>query len=166
VTLIVSAGSDTTARLLSWTGKLLSDHPDQRRELVQNPSLIPNAVEEILRFEPPAYHIARSVASAAEFHGQSVPADSVLVVLPGAANRDDRRFSDPDTFDIHRKINRILSFGLGAHLCLGANLARLEGRIALEEVLKRIPDWTVDIENAKLTAGIDTRGWEHLPVAV
>jgi cytochrome P450 len=89
-----------------------------------------------------------------------------MVVLPGSANHDDRRFPDPDQFDVHREISRILSFGFGAHLCLGANLARLEGRIILEEVLKQIPDWTVDLEHGQLTEGIDTRGWDSLPVTV
>jgi cytochrome P450 len=164
--LIVSAGSDTTARLIGWIGKELGDHPGQRRELVEDFSLIPNAIEEILRFEPPPYHFARYVTKDVEFHGQNVQAGSVMVVLPGAANRDDQRFTDPETFDIHRKITRMFSFGFGAHLCLGASLARLEGRIALEEVLKRIPDWTVDADNSKLTPGIDTRGWDSLPVVV
>jgi cytochrome P450 len=161
--LIASAGTDTTSRLLGWAGKLLAEHPDQRRELVDHPELIPNAVEEILRFEPPPYHFGRYVTEDVEFHGHTVPAGSIMVVLPGAANRDDRRFEDPDRFDIHRQLTRILTFGFGAHLCLGANLARLEGRIVLEELLKRISDWTVDLEHAVLTEGIDTRGWDSLP---
>jgi cytochrome P450 len=164
--LIASAGTDTTSRLLGWTGKLLADNPDQRRALGDQPGLIPNAIEEILRIEPPPYHFGRYVTADVEFHGQTVPAGSIMVVLPGAANHDDRRFEDPDRFDIHRQMSRILSFGFGAHLCLGANLARLEGRIVLEEVLKRFADWTVDLQHAVLTEGIDTRGWESLPVGV
>jgi cytochrome P450 len=164
--LIASAGTDTTSRLIGWTGKLLGEHPDQRGELVRDPSLIPNAIEEVLRCEPPPYHFGRYVTREVELYGRTVPAGSIMVVLPGSANHDDRRFAAPDTFDIHRDISRILSFGFGAHLCLGNNLARLEGRIVLEEVLKRFPDWTVDLEHAELTFGIDTRGWESLPVAV
>ena len=164
--LIASAGTDTTSRLIGWTGKILAEHPDQRHRLVEDPSLIPNAIEEILRLEPPPYHFGRYVTKDVEMHGQTVPAGSIMVVLPGSANHDERRFSDPDRFDIDRDITRILSFGFGAHLCLGANLARIEGRIILEEVLKRIPDWSVDLDQGELTQGIDTRGWESLPVTV
>jgi cytochrome P450 len=164
--LIASAGTDTTSRLIGWTGKLLGEHPDQRRELVREPSLIPNAIEEVLRCEPPPYHFGRYVTRDVELYDRIVPAGSIMVVLPGSANHDDRRFAEPEAFDIHRDISRILSFGFGAHLCLGNNLARLEGRIVLEEALKRFPDWTVDLEHAELTFGIDTRGWESLPVAV
>jgi cytochrome P450 len=164
--LIAGAGTDTTSRLIGWTGKLLSEHPDQRRQLVEDRSLMPNAIEEVLRFEPPPYHFGRYVTEDVDLHGQTVPAGSIMIVLPGSANHDDRRFSDPERFDVHRVIARILSFGFGAHLCLGANLARLEGRIVLEEILKRFQDWTVDLEDAVLTEGIDTRGWESLPVNV
>jgi cytochrome P450 len=166
LTLITSAGSDTTATAISWAGSLLSDHPDQRRELVEDPGLIPNAVEEVLRCEPPAYHFCRWVTKDVEFHGQTVPAESILVVLPPAANRDERKWDDPERFDIHRDPKQIFTFGFGPHFCLGANLARLEARVALETILPRIPEWTVDKEKAALTRGIDTRGWEFLPVSV
>ena len=166
LTLIMSAGSDTTATAIGWAGSLLSDHPGQREELVDNPALIPHAVEEILRYEPPAYHFCRWVTKDVEFHGQSVPAETVLVVVPGAANRDETMFEDPDRFDIHRHPGQIFTFSFGAHFCLGASLARMETKIALETILPRIPEWTVDPESACLTGGIDTRGWEHLPVQV
>jgi cytochrome P450 len=166
LTLIASAGNDTTNRLIGWMGKVLSDHPGEREKLVDDPSLIPNAVEEILRFEPPPYHIARYVAHDTEFHGRALPAGSALVCLPGAANRDERRFADPDTFDVRRRMGHTLSFGYGAHHCLGAALARLEGCVVLEEVLRRFPTWTVDDDGARLTDGFLTRGWETLPVFV
>ena len=166
LTLITSAGSDTTATALGWAGSLLSEHPDQRRELVEDPSLIPNAFEEVLRCEPPTYHFCRSVAKDAEFHGQTVPEGSILVVVPPAANRDERKWEDPDRFDIHREPAQIFTFGFGPHFCLGANLARIEGRIALETILPRFPEWTVEAEGAALTTGIDTRGWVTLPVTV
>ncbi len=166
LTLIMSAGSDTTATAIGWAGSLLSDHPEQREELVDDPALIPHAVEEILRYEPPAYHFCRWVTKDVEFHGQSVPAETVLVVVPGAANRDETKFKDPDRFDIHRQPGQIFTFSFGAHFCLGASLARMETKIALETMLPRIPKWTVDLESASLTGGIDTRGWEHLPVQV
>jgi cytochrome P450 len=166
LTLITSAGSDTTATSIGWAGKLLSDHPDQRRELVEDPSLIPGAVEEVLRCEPPTYTYCRVLARDAEFHGQTVPAGSIMVVLPSSANRDESRWEDSERFDVHRTPQQIYSFGFGPHFCLGANLARLEARIALEELLPRVPEWTVDMSGARLTPGIDTRAYERLPVEV
>lgn len=166
LTLITSAGSDTTATAISWAGSLLSDHPDQRRELIDNQELISNAVEEVLRCEPPSYHFCRWVTKEVEFHDQVIPADSILVMVPPAANRDERKWDDPDRFDIHREPSQIFTFSFGPHFCLGANLARLETRIALETILPRIPEWTVDQENSELTGGIDTRGWARLPVDV
>jgi cytochrome P450 len=162
--ILASAGAETTVRLIGWTGKVLADHPDQRRELVEDPSLIPNAIEEILRYEPPAPHIARYVTRDVEHYGQIVPADNAIVFLVGSANRDERRHPDGDRFDIHRNIGHHLSFGHGIHFCLGAALARLEGRVALEEVLKRFPEWEVDLANAKLAPTSTVRGWETLPV--
>ena len=139
VNVVAGAGNETTTRLIGWAGKVLAEHPDQRRELAENFSLIPNAVEEILRFESPAPHVARYVTRDVEHYGRKVPAGSVMMMLVGAANRDDRRHPDGDRFDIHRKIGQHLAFGHGIHFCLGAALARLEGRVALEEVLKRFP---------------------------
>jgi cytochrome P450 len=164
LTLITSAGSDTTATAISWAGSLLSDHPEQRRELRDDPALITGAIEEVLRYEPPAYHYCRVAAVDVELHGTVVPADSTIVMLPPAANRDERKWDDPERFDIHRKPNQIFSFGFGPHFCLGANLARLEARIAISTLLERIPEWTVDPGGAQLTQGIATRGWETLPV--
>jgi cytochrome P450 len=164
VNVIAGAGNETTTRLIGWAGKVLAEHPDQRRELVEDPALIPNAVEELLRYEPPAPHVGRCVARDVELHGQTVPAGSAILMLVGAANRDDRRFADPDQFDIHRRIGQHLAFGYGIHFCLGAALARLEGRVALEEILQRFPEWDVDVDNAKLAPTSTVRGWETLPV--
>ncbi len=166
VGLLNAAGNETTTNLISWTGKVLAEHPDQRRQLVDDPSLIPNAVEELLRFEPPAQHMARYVASDVELYGRKVPAGSILMLLPASANRDDRRFPDGDRFDIHRPVGSHLGFGYGIHFCLGAALARLEGRVALEEVLKRFPEWDVDYDNAKLASTSTVRGWESLPTLI
>jgi len=164
VTVVAGAGNETTTRLIGWTGQVLADHPDQRRELVGDPSLIPNAIEEILRYESPAPHVARYVAKDVEWYGRAVPEGSVMLFLVGSANRDDRRFPDGDRFDIHRKIDHHLAFGYGIHFCLGAALARLEGRVALEEVLKRFPEWDVDTHNAKIASTSTVRGFETLPV--
>jgi len=166
VNVIAGAGNETTTRLIGWAGKVLSDHPDQRRELVADRSLIPNAIEELLRFEPPAPHIARYVARDVEHYGRAVPEGSVMLFLVGAANRDDRRFSDGDRFDIHREVGQHLTFGYGIHFCLGAALARLEGRVALDEVVQRFPEWEVDLEGARLSPTSTVRGWESLPVIV
>ncbi|BBZ32517.1 cytochrome P450 [Mycolicibacterium confluentis] len=162
---IANAGTETVGRLFGWLGKLLGEHPDQRRELVADPSLIPLAVEEVLRYEPPVHHIARYVAKDVEFHGQTIPAGSALLLMAGAANRDERKFDDPERFDIHRNANH-LSFGRGTHFCLGASLARLEGRIALEEILKRWPDWTIDSEHAVRAPTATVRGWDSMPAIV
>lgn len=167
VMLVAGAGNETTTRLIGWTGKVLAEHPDQRRDLVANPALIPQAIEELLRFEPPAPHVARYVTRDVEYYGQTVPEGSVMMMLIGAANRDHRRFApDGDVFDIHREARQHLTFSVGAHYCLGAALARLEGRIALEEILKRFPEWDVDLTKAALSPTSTVRGWESMPASV
>ena len=166
VNLIAAAGNETTTRLIGWTGKLLAEHPDQRRQLVEDRGLVPNAIEEILRYEAPSPVQARYVAHDVEHHGQKVGEGSIVLLLNSSANRDERRFEDPDRFDIRRKIGHHLGFGYGIHFCLGASLARLEGRIALDEVLKRFPSWEVDWENAVQARTSTVRGWERLPVTV
>jgi len=165
VVLIAGAGNETTTRLIGWTGKVLAEHPDQRREIVDNRSLIPGAIEEILRYEAPSPVQARYVARDVEHHGQVVSEGSRMVILNGSANRDDRQFPEGDRFDIHRVPGHHLSFGYGLHFCLGAALARLEGRVALDEVLNRFPEWDVDWDNAKQAHTPTVRGWERLPVA-
>jgi len=164
VNLIAAAGNETTARLIGWTGKVLAEHPDQRREIAADRSLVPQAIEEVLRYEAPSPVQARYVARDVEHHGQTVREGSVMVLLNGSANRDERHFPDGERFDIHREIGHHLSFGYGLHFCLGAALARLEGRVALDEVLKRWSDWEVDVEHAVQAHSSTARGWEKLPV--
>jgi len=164
VGLLASAGNETTTRLIGWTGKVLAEHPDQRAELVEDRSLIPNAIEELLRYEPPSPVQARYVTRDVEHHGATVPEGSAILLLTASANRDERQFPDGDRFDIHRKIDHHLSFGFGVHFCLGAALARLEGRVALDEVLNRFPEWDVDEDNAVQARTSTVRGWETLPV--
>jgi len=166
ISVVSGAGNETTTRLIGWTGKVLAEHPDQRREIVNDRSLVDGAIEEILRFETPAPHVGRYVARDAEFHGQPVPEGSAMLFLCGAANRDDRRFPDGDTFDIHRKPTPHITFGYGGHFCLGAALARLEGRIALDELLNRFPTWDVDLTDAKISPTSTVRGWETLPIVI
>ena len=148
VNVVAGAGNETTVKLIGWTGKVLADHPDQRRELARNRSLIPNAIEEILRYEPPTPHVARYVVRSVEYYGQKVPEGSAMLFLAGAANRDPRRYPDGDRFDIHREIGQHLTFGRGIHFCMGAALARMQGRVALDEVLQRFPEWEVDRDSA------------------
>ncbi|MFI0355004.1 cytochrome P450 [Actinomadura sp. 9N407] len=166
VTVVAGAGNETTGRLIGWAGSLLAQHPDQRAELVADPSLIPGAIEEILRYEPPGPSIARYVTKDTELHGRTVPEGSSMLFIVAAANRDERQYPDPDRFDIHRKMSQQLTFGLGPHYCLGAALARLEGRVALEEILRRFPRWDVEWDGAKLAQTTTVRGWESLPVFI
>ena len=163
---VAGAGVETTGRLFGWMGKVLGENPDQLQDLAGNPSLVPNAIEELLRYEPPGPHVARWVAEDVEFHGQTVPAGSALLLMLASANRDERHFDEPDRFDIHRRPGGLLTFGRGAHFCLGAPLARLEGRVALEEVLKRFPKWEVDIDNARRSRTSTVRGWDSMPTII
>ena len=128
--------------------------------------MISNAIEELLRYEPPAPHVARYVTRDVAHHGRTVPEGSVMVFLVGAANRDDRRYPDADRFDIRREVGQHLAFGYGIHFCLGAALARLDGRVALDEVLQRFPEWEVDRDNARLSPTSTVRGWESMPIVV
>jgi cytochrome P450 len=165
VSVLSGAGNETTNRLIGWMGKVLAEHPSQRSELVGDRSLIPNTIEELLRFEPPTPHVARYVVHDVELHDGIVPAGSSMLCLSGSANRDDRRYEEPDRFDIHRKMGQHhLTFGCGIHYCLGAALARLEGRIALDEVLNRFPEWELDMENSRRAPTSTVRGWDSLPV--
>jgi cytochrome P450 len=164
INVLATAGNETTNRVIGWSGKILADHPDQRRQLVEDRSLVPNAVEEILRYQPPALQTCRYVTRDVEVHGRTVPEGSVLMLIMASANRDSRLFPpDGDAFDIRRTIGHHLTFGYGIHFCLGAALARLEARIALDEILQRFPEWEVDIPNAKLDSS-QVRGWATLPV--
>jgi cytochrome P450 len=164
--LLAAAGNETTTRLIGWAGYLLARHPAEREALASDRSLVAGAIEEILRYEAPSPVQARYVAREVELHGSKVPEGSILLLLTASANRDERRFPDPDRFDVRRKIDHHLSFGYGLHFCLGAALARLEGRVALEEVLARFPRWEVDEQNAERARTSTVRGWERLPVRV
>jgi cytochrome P450 len=165
--LVAVAGAETTTRMIGWAGKLLSEHPDQRRQLVADRSLLPGAMEEILRYEPPALQIARFVTCDVEFHGRTVPQGSAILTLVGAANRDERRFGeDAESFDVSRAPRQHLTFGVGAHYCLGNALARIEGRIALDEIMNRFGEWDVDLDNAVFSSSSAVRGWDSMPAHV
>ncbi len=163
-TLLEIAGSETTARLLGWASVLLARHPDQRAKLRADRGLVPNAVEELLRFEPPSPIQARLVTRPVEWHGRAIPAYSKLALLTGSAGRDEREYVNPDRFDVERSLDRHVTFGYGVHYCLGANLARLEARVVLEETLERLPDWHVDEDEIELVRTSTVRGPVRVPV--
>jgi cytochrome P450 len=161
---VASAGNETTTRLIGWMGKVLAEHPDQLRDVAESRELVNQVVEEVLRYEAPSPVQARYVTHDVELHGRTVPEGSIVLMLNGAANRDDRHFENGDSFDVRRRIDHHLSFGYGLHFCLGASLARLEGRIALDEVLQRWQHWEVDYDNAVQARTSTVRGWQRLPV--
>jgi cytochrome P450 len=161
--MIAGAGNETTTRLIGFIGQLLAEHPEQRRQIVDDPPLIPMAIEEVLRYEAPSPVQARYVARDFDSYGTTVPEGSVMLLLNGSANRDERKFADGERFDIHRGATH-LSFGHGLHFCLGSALARMQARVALEEVIKRWPDWEVDYANASKAHTSSVRGWAKLPV--
>jgi cytochrome P450 len=165
VNVLAAAGNETTGRLITYCGQLLADHPDQRRMLVENPDLVGGAVEEALRYEPPAIEAARYVTEDFELHGGVVPAGSAIAAVLAAANRDERHYDEPDVFDITRNATN-MSLSFGTHYCLGANLARIEARIVMEEVLKRYPEWEIDTDNAVFEVSPPLRSWEKLPVVI
>jgi cytochrome P450 len=164
--LLFTAGTETVARLLGWTGFVLAAHPDQRSEMVADPGLIPGAIEELLRYEAPSPVQGRFTTRAVDLYGQTIPGGSKVALLTGSAGRDDRKYEAPDRFDIRRRIDLHLGFGYGIHFCLGATLARVEGRIALEETLAVFPEWEVDRDNAELLYTHTVRGYKRLPVRV
>jgi cytochrome P450 len=164
--LLAGAGNETTTRLIGWTAYLLDRFPDQRRLLAADRSLVPNAIEEILRFEAPSPVQARYVTRDVELHGTRVAEGSSVLLLNGSANRDEREFEDADRLDVRRRNVHHLSFGYGIHFCLGASLARLEGRVALEEILARWTEWEIDHERAEMARTSTVRGWKTLPARI
>jgi cytochrome P450 len=165
-TVLAGAGNETTGRLIGWLAKLLAEHPDQRREVVEDRSLIPRVIDEALRFEPTGHATARYIMRDVEYHGCTIPEGSAVLMLMASANRDPRRYENPDVFDIHRDDIQHLTFGFGVHYCLGASLARLEGHVALDELLNRFPEWDVDPGGMKLAPTSTVRGWQHMPIVL
>ena len=161
---LAGAGNETTGRLIGWLTKVLAENPDQRRAVYADRSLIPKVIDETLRFEPTGHAIARYVARDIDYYGTTVPAGSPILLSMAAANRDPRRYTNPDSFDITRTDITHLTFGHGLHFCLGASLARLEGRVALDEMLNRFPEWDLDYDGLSLFPTSTVRGWASMPV--
>ena len=149
---LVLGGTDTTMNLIGNGAVLLARHPEQRAALAADPGRIPEAIEEMLRIEAPTQVLPRRTTREIELHGVRIPAESRVLVCYGAANHDERVFDDPDAFDIHKQRERHLAFGLGTHHCRGASLARLEARVAFEELLARHPDYVVHDDGGWVTS--------------
>jgi cytochrome P450 len=163
--LFVIAGHETTTKMVANAVELLSRHPDQRATLVADPALVPGAVEEVLRFHNSTQYMHRTVTRDIQRHGQKMHEGDSVLLLIGAANHDPREFGPTaGQFDISRRAERHLAFGYGAHFCLGAALARLEGRVALEQIHRRIPDYTVDHDAKVRFHSSNVTGWTHLPI--
>jgi cytochrome P450 len=161
---LVLAGTDTTANLIATAAVLLAERPVLRDALAADPSGLPAMLEETLRFESPVQWLARRATRTVTLHGIDIPVDATLRLLWGSANRDEREFDDPDTFVPGRRIARHLAFGYGLHYCVGAALARLEARVALEELLACAPLYGVDTAGLVRLRSSTFRGWEHVPV--
>jgi cytochrome P450 len=164
--LLFIAGTETVGRLLGWAAVTLADNADQRKELAADSSLLPKAVEELLRYQAPSGTQGRWTTRDVQVHDTLIPKHSKVLLLTGAAGRDERAYADPDRFDIHRSGQPHVSFGYGIHFCLGAALARLEGRVALEETLKRFPEWEVDHNRAERLHTSTVRGYTKVPILV
>ena len=162
--LMIIAGNETTTKLLGNALYWLSRNPDQRELVRRDPSLIPAWVEETLRYDPSSQAIARTLATDVELHGTTMREGDRVALLIGAANRDERVFPDPDRFDVRRDTSAALSFGYGTHYCLGASLARLEGRVALEELQARVPDYEIDAAGIVRVHSVNVRGFAALPI--
>ncbi len=162
--LLASAGNETVTKLLAAAIYWLWRNPDQRRVLVEKPQWIPNAVEETLRFDPPSHYQGRTLTREVELHGVVMPKGAKIALVTGATGRDSRRFTEPDRYDVRRDVGQHLAFGFGQHICLGAALARLESRIALEEFLVRFADYEVDEERTELVHSSNVRGFARLVI--
>ena len=164
--LLIVAGTETTTNLIGLGALALAAHPDQRARLVADPSLIPGAVEEMLRWGSPVQGLARTTTRAIERHGMTIPEGTKVQLLYGSANRDEREFAEPDRFDVTRSVERHVAFGHGVHFCLGAALARLEAIVVFEELLRRVPDWRVDVEHVEWIHSSSVRGPATLPITL
>ncbi len=165
--LMVVAGNETTTKLLANAAYWGAKNPDQLAPVFDDHSQIPLWVEETLRYDTSSQILARTVSGELTLYDTTMRDGDVLLLLPGSANRDDRVFGQPDEYRIGREIgSKLVSFGSGAHFCLGAHLARMEARVALTELFKRIRGFEIDEANAVRVHSSNVRGFAHLPIAV
>jgi cytochrome P450 len=165
--LMVIAGNETTTKLLGNAAYWGHKNPDQLTSLYDDVSRVPLWVEETLRYDTSSQILARTVSGELTLHGTTIPVGDILLLLPGSAHRDERAFDDPDDFLIGRDIGpKLLSFGSGAHFCLGAHLARMEARVALTELFTRIRGFQVDEANAVRVHSSNVRGFACLPMSL
>ena len=162
--MLAGAGAETTAKLFGNAVVLLARHPDQRRRVFAHGSLLPGAVEEILRYEAPSQYQGRVATREVRIHGCTIPEGRRVALLTGAACRDEREFPDPDRFDVTRRPRRHIHFGHGQHVCIGKSLARLEGRIALEEFGRRFPDYELDPDSLIRVRAANVRGYQSVRI--
>jgi len=163
--LMIIAGNETTTKLLANALFWLAENPAARAEVSANLALVPDWVEETLRYDNSTQLMARTVTRDFELHGEKLQRGEKLLLLIGSANRDERVFPQPDVFDIHRDTSESLAFGKGIHFCLGAALARLEGRVSLEEVMRRLPDYRIEASGIQRVHSTNVRGFSALPIA-
>ena len=164
--LLAAAGSETVTKLIGSGVVLFARNPGQWKLVLDNADAIPGAVEEILRYVPPSQYQGRYAVADATFEGGTIPADNPVLLVTGAATRDERAYDRPDDFDITRDHHIALGFGHGAHACIGAHLARLESRVALEELRRRWPDFAVDESGLRRVTMSNVAGYVNVPVAV
>ena len=164
--LIGSAGTETVTKLLANAAVLFQRNPDQWQKVLDDPATIPGAVEETLRYWAPSQYQGRVLTDDVTLHGQTIPKGARVLLLTGSANRDERAYPDPDRFDIERGEHVALGFGHGVHFCLGASLARLESRIAIEELARRFPDYRVDEAGVERVHMSNVHGFKRVPVTV
>ena len=165
--LLIIAGNETTTKLLANCLLALQKFPNERRKVVDDPGRVPDAVEEILRYEGSTQMMARTLTRPVELHGQRMPEGARVLLLLGSANRDERVWDRPDEFDIDRATStQPVGFGHGIHVCLGAALARLEMRVSLEEILGVAPDYEIDEAGCTRVHSGNVRGWATVPIRV
>jgi cytochrome P450 len=163
--LLGAAGSETTTRLLANAAVLFASHPDEYAKVLAAPARIADAIEEVLRHSGPTHYAARTLTRDVEWYGRTVPKGDRILLLIASANRDEREYPDPDRFDLDRRIPALITFGQGVHFCLGASLARLESRVALEEFTRRFPRYAVDEARCERVHMSNVQGFSSVPFA-
>ncbi len=164
LSMLIIGGSETFPKVFANLVQRLGEHTDQRAEVVADPALAPDAFHEGVRYDMPTQFLCRSLLEPVELHDTTMEKDAPVLFLYTSANRDPREFENPDTFDIHRKAPRILSFGHGTHLCLGIHIAKMEGRVCLEELLKRAPEYELDMDNSERLVTDFVQGYWKFPI--